>query len=101
MPRLIVFGAALSARRRVRGSAPVAKPASEGTRRAGVTRPDLGALSQALGPRRRLLTADIDSIQGRQVGRVLVAAPADADLAQLVHLGDHGKVLGHVDPADD
>lgn len=68
---------------------------------AGVTRPDLGALAQALGTRGRLLTADIDSIQGRQVGRVLVAAPADADLVPLAHLSDHRKVLGHVDPAND
>ena len=68
---------------------------------AGTTPPDLGALAQALGTRGRLLTADIDSIQGRQVGRVLVAAPADADLAPLAHLSDHRKVLGHVDPAND
>ncbi|MFN4129143.1 MAG: hypothetical protein ACK4GC_04935 [Paracoccaceae bacterium] len=48
----------------------------------------------------RLLTADIDSIQGRSVGRVLVAAPAGADLAALDLLCDHRKHLGRADPAN-
>ncbi|WP_329609819.1 methionine ABC transporter ATP-binding protein [Paracoccus benzoatiresistens] len=68
---------------------------------AGTTRPDLGALAQGIGGGGRLLTADIDSIQGRQVGRVLIAAPSDADLTPLDSFCDHRKVLGHADHAND
>ncbi|RJL18144.1 methionine ABC transporter ATP-binding protein [Paracoccus siganidrum] len=68
---------------------------------AGQRRPDLSALAGALGRRGRLLTANIDSIQGRAVGRVLVAAAPDADLARLDDLCDDRKVLGHALAAND